>query len=67
MVDVMVKAENKVYKSKIKQDYHVKDGYFYYIELPNDLIEELGWYEDLKVEVTVKLGDNNNVMVIARA
>jgi hypothetical protein len=67
MVDVMEKANNKVYKSKIRQDYDVKDGYFYYIELPNELIKELGWYEDLKVDVTVKLGDNGNVIVVARA
>ena len=63
----MDKIGNKVYKSKIKQDYDVKTGYFYYIELPKELIEELGWYEDLKVEVTVKLGDNNNVIVVSRA
>jgi len=63
----MDKLENKIYKSKIKQGYNVKDGYFYYIELPNELIEELGWYEDLRVEVSVKLGDNNNVIVISRA
>lgn len=67
MVDVMSRVENKAYKSKIKQDYHVKDGYFYYIELPNELIKELGWYEDLKVDVTVKLGEDGNVMVITRA
>lgn len=63
----MSRVENKAYKSKIKQDYHVKDGYFYYIELPNELIKELGWYEDLKVDVTVKLGEDGNVMVITRA
>lgn len=63
----MDKIENKSYKTKIRQDYHVKTGYFYYIELHNELIEELGWYEDLKVDVTVKLGEDGNVMVITRA
>lgn len=67
MVDVMGKVGNKVYKSKIKQDYNVRDGYFYYIELPNELIDELGWYEDLRVDVTVKLGDHNNVIVVSKA
>ena len=63
----MDKVGNKVYKSKIKQDYNVKGGYFYYIELPDELIKELGWYEDLKVDVTVKLGDHNNVIVVSKA
>lgn len=57
----------KTYKTKIKQDYDVKTGYFYYMELPDKLIEELGWYEDLKVDVSVKLGDKGNVIVISRA
>ena len=63
----MDKIENKTHKTKIRQDYHVKSGHFYYIELPNELIEELGWYEDLKVDVTVKLGDNNNVIVVSKS
>lgn len=67
MADVMDKVQNKIHKSKIKQDYDVKTGYFYYMELPNELIKELGWYEDLRVDVTVKLGDNNNVIVVSRA
>lgn len=63
----MAKVKNKVYKTKIKQDYHVKTGYFYYLELPNEIIEELGWHEDLRLDVTVKLGDNNNVIVVSKA
>jgi hypothetical protein len=64
MVDVM---SGKTYKTKIKQNYDVKGGYFYYIELPDELIQELGWNEDLKLDVVVKLGEKNNVMLITRA
>ena len=30
------------FKSKIKQGYDVVEGYYYYIELPEELLKELG-------------------------
>jgi hypothetical protein len=66
MVDVMT-LKNKVYTTTIKQDYDVKDGYFYYIELPDEILEGLGWQEGTEVELSVKLGTHGNVLVITRA
>jgi len=54
------------FETKIKQDYDVVEGYYYYIELPDELIEELGWKEGLELDLSVKLGPNGNVIVISR-
>jgi len=54
------------FETKIKQDYDVVEGYYYYIELPDELIEELGWKEGLDFDLSVKLGPNGNVIVISR-
>lgn len=58
--------KNMHFETKIKQDYDVVEGYYYYIELPDELIEELGWKEDSEVELSVKLGTHGNVIVIKR-
>ena len=42
------KLTNKTFKAKIKQDYDIKEGYFYYIELPDEIAQELHWKEDDK-------------------
>jgi len=54
------------FETKIKQDYDVVEGYYYYIELPDELIEELGWKEGLELDLSVKLGLNGNVIVISK-
>ena len=61
------RATNKTYITKIKQEYDVKDGYFQYIELPQELLDELGWKEGDKLELSVKLGTQGNVIVVNRA
>ena len=58
--------KNMHFETKIKQDYDVVEGYYYYIELPDELIEELGWKEGLDFDLSVKLGPNGNVIVISR-
>lgn len=58
------RIDNKTYHANVKQDYDVKEGYFYYIELPNDLISELGWSEGDRVNTSVKLGNKGNVIVV---
>jgi hypothetical protein len=55
------------FKSKIKQGYDVVEGYYYYIELPEELLKELGWKEGLEVDLSVKLGPNGNVIVISKS
>ena len=61
------RVTNKTYIAKIKQDYDVKEGYFQYIEIPDELLQELGWKEGDKLNLSVKLGDNGNVIVVTRA
>jgi bifunctional DNA-binding transcriptional regulator/antitoxin component of YhaV-PrlF toxin-antitoxin module len=54
------------FETKIKQDCDVVDGYYYYIELPDELLEELGWKEGSELELSVKLGTHGNVIVIKK-
>ena len=61
------RVDNKVYKTKIKQDWDANQGYFEYVELPQELLDELGWKEGDKLNLSVKLGDNGNVIVVTRA
>ena len=61
------KLTNKTFKAKIKQDYDIKEGYFYYIELPNEVTQELHWKEDDKLSLSVKMGHTGNVIVVNKA
>ena len=61
------RVTNKTYKVKVKEDYDVKEGYFQYVEIPDELLQELGWKEGDKLNLSVKLGDNGNVIVVTRA
>ena len=61
------KLTNKTFKAKIKQDYDIKEGYFYYIELPNEVTQELHWEEDDKLSLSVKMGHTGNVIVVNKA
>ena len=61
------RVTNKTYKVKVKEDYDAKEGYFQYVEIPDELLQELGWKEGDKLNLSVKLGDNGNVIVVTRA
>ena len=61
------KIINKTFKAKIKQDYDIKEGYFYYIELPNEVTQELHWNEDDKLSLSVRMGHTGNVIVVNKA
>ena len=61
------RVDNKVYKTKIKQDWDANQGYFEYVELPQELLDELGWKEGDNVELSVKLGTKGNVLVVSKA
>ena len=61
------KIVNKTFKAKIKQDYDIKEGYFYYIELPNEVTQELHWNEDDKLSLSVRMGHTGNVIVVNKA
>ena len=54
------------FETTIKQGYDIVDGYYYYIDLPDELLNELGWKEGIELELSVKLGPNNNVIVISK-
>ena len=61
------KLTNKTFKAKIKQDYDIKEGYFYYIELPNEVTQELHWNQDDKLSLSVRMGHTGNVIVVNKA
>ena len=61
------RVTNKTYIAKIKQDYDIKEGYFYYIELPNEVTQELHWNEDDKLSLSVRMGHTGNVIVVNKA
>jgi len=54
------------FETTIKQGYDIVDGYYYYIDLPDELLEELGWKEGTEVELSVKLGTHGNVIVVSK-
>ena len=61
------RVTNKTYIAKIKQDYDVKEGYFQYIEIPDELLHELGWKEGDNLDFSMKMGNNSNVIVVSKA
>lgn len=61
------RVTNKTYTTKIKEDYDVKEGYFQYIEIPDELLDELGWKEGDELDFSMKLGVDSNVIVVSRA
>lgn len=60
------KLTNYVYETKIEQEQH-KDEQQLFLTLPDDLIDHLGWNTDTKVEITVKLSNTGQVVVIRKA
>lgn len=62
----MEKLENKTYTSKIQQGYDVNEGYYYFVELPQELLDNLGWVENDRLNAQVKLGEVGNVIVVRK-
>jgi len=54
------------FETTIKQGYDIVDGYYYYVEFPAELLEELSWKEGTEVEFSVKLGTHGNVIVVSK-
>ena len=61
------RVTNKTYKVKVKEDYDVKEGYFQYVEIPDELLQELGWKEGDNLDFSMKMGTNSNVIVVSKA
>ena len=63
---IMEKSKGKVYQSSIQEAYDQIDGQFYFIELPQELLDELGWEIEDELDAEIKLGEKNNVIVIKK-
>lgn len=61
-----MKSSNVKYETVIKQGYDPSEGYFYYIEFPDDLLVQLDWNERSKLIAEIKLGVKGNVIVISK-
>lgn len=60
------RASNKTYVEKIKRGIDSDSGEeFYFVNLPQELVEQFGWKEETELKVEVKLGPNGNVLVIS--
>lgn len=63
----MKKLENKTYTSRIEQE---KDSFgipYYVLELPEELLNNLGWAENDYLTAEVKLGEFGNVIVVKKS
>lgn len=54
------------YTTTIKQGYDPVDGYYYFVDIPDNMLKELGWDEKTKLDAEVKLGTKGNVILISR-
>ena len=60
------RASNKRYIETIKRGTDPDSGEeFYFVNLPQELVEQFGWEEETELKVEVKLGPNGNVLVIS--
>lgn len=68
MVNVMEKLIPKQYVTKIMVEYNKEDGYepSYYITIPEELVDELGWDEHTSLSYSLKMGVSSNVVVIQK-
>lgn len=57
---------DKKYTSRIQQGYDPKEGYYYFVEIPEEMLRELHWDGNTKLVAEVKLGERNNVIVISK-
>lgn len=57
---------DKKYSARIQQGYDAKDGYYYFIQIPDELLKELHWDGNMKLIAEVKLGEKNNVIVVQK-
>lgn len=55
------------YNTKIQQGYDHVDGYYYFVDIPDEMLEGLGWDEKTKLDAEVKLGTKGNVILISRS
>ena len=53
---------HKKYQSQL-----IYDGCDYIVQIPDEIIQELGWNEDTEIKMEIKLGDTGNVLVISKA
>ena len=56
------KIESKLHTTQVKFD-----DFGCYIELPDEIVDDLGWNEDTEVNLEAKLGPNGNVLVVSKA
>ena len=60
----MGKVESKTYKCVVEVENELDPSYF--ITLPDELIEELGWNEETDLVSEIKMGPRGNVLVVSR-
>lgn len=53
--------------TKIQQGYDTKEGYYYFVDIPDNMLDGLGWDDKTKLNAEVKLGNKGNVLVISRS
>ena len=53
---------HKKYQSEL-----IYDGCDYLVQIPEEILQELGWNEDTEIKIEVKLGQSGNVLVLSKA
>jgi len=60
------KVKSPSYLTQIQQAYDPIHGYYYFVEIPDEMLDEMGWSENIELNAEVKLGAKGNVIVISR-
>lgn len=63
----MKKLENKTYISRIEEEKDSFGNPYYVLELPQELLDSLGWVENDYLTAEVKLGEVGNVIVVKKS
>lgn len=60
------KVKSPSYVTQIQQAYDAVEGYYYFVEISDEMLEELGWSENIELNAEVRLAIKGNVIVISR-
>lgn len=65
-MNTATRTSNKTYIEKIQYEKDPDSGEeFWFVNIPEELLEQLSWKEGTELKLEVKLGPNGNVLVIS--
>jgi hypothetical protein len=56
----------KKYTATVREYWDPDEGYIHYIDIPEEILEEMGWTEGTELDLKVQMTDHDNVLVISK-